>query len=436
MVKRSTAIVLLTSNKSKHYNQNMKTWFTYIASVLFAAATAFLFADYEIASTTFSYASTYLLRIGTLVTIPLVVFSLSSAIASIRKDKLGEKVFFPLITWTFVTSLLLPIVPAVFFYLYPSAFPVTSSAGSSGDIVGYYINYAIDANLNALGVINPFNAMATASSIILPLVILSWIFGLFLNPSSDTIRPAYAVMNSFSEIMHKIARFYTVYGYIIAYFAFTDLFLSIYVEKTALVVPGFIVMLLIITAIILFVLLPLLFAIFTKFKKNPYKVLALSISSLFMSLSSGNTLNAVATNIATSRLSLGVQKRNAVTSTFFYTLFAKGGSAAIGTFLTLTLITAMGGILDQSTIIFVALATTASSFISFSSFGMESIITTYVALKLLNVDLYGAESALLSISMITNGLSSLIDSAIMAMGTKVVSVKTKTDIEVPYKDYI
>ena len=414
----------------------MKTWFTYIAAAVFALATAFLFADYQIASSTFSLISTYLVRLGTLITIPVIVFSFPSAIASLRKDRLGGYAASSIITWTLVTSIILPMVPAVFFYLYPSAFPVTSSAGSSGDLVGYYTEYAMMSNINALSVVNPFNTIATASSIVLPLIILSWIFGIFLNPSSDTIRPAYAVMNSFSEIMHKIARFYTVDGCIIAYFSLTDLFLSAYVEKTVIAVPSFLFMLLIITGIIVFALLPILFALFTKFKKNPYKVLFLSISSLVMSLSSGNVLSSVATNMTTSRYSLGVQKRNAVTSTIFFSLFSKGGSAAISTFLILTLITAMGGILDSTTIILVALAASAASFVAFTSFGMESVITTYIALKILNVDLYGAESALLSILMITNGLSSLLDSAVIAMGTKAVSVATKTDMEVPYKDYI
>ena len=414
----------------------MKTWFTYIAAAVFALATAFLFADYQIASSTFSLISTYLVSLGTLITIPVIVFSFPSAIASLRKDRLGGYAASSIITWTLVTSIILPMVPAVFFYLYPSAFPVTSSAGSSGDLVGYYTEYAMMSNINALSVVNPFNTIATASSIVLPLIILSWIFGIFLNPSSDTIRPAYAVMNSFSEIMHKIARFYTVYGYIIAYFSLTDLFLSAYVEKTVIAVPSFLFMLLIITGIIVFALLPILFALFTKFKKNPYKVLFLSISSLVMSLSSGNVLSSVATNMTTSRYSLGVQKRNAVTSTIFFSLFSKGGSAAISTFLILTLITAMGGILDSTTIILVALAASAASFVAFTSFGMESVITTYIALKILNVDLYGAESALLSILMITNGLSSLLDSAVIAMGTKAVSVATKTDMDVPYKDYI
>ncbi|HIS14633.1 MAG TPA: cation:dicarboxylase symporter family transporter, partial [Candidatus Ornithospirochaeta stercorigallinarum] len=314
----------------------MKTWFTYIAAAVFALATAFLFADYQIASSTFSLISTYLVRLGTLITIPVIVFSFPSAIASLRKDRLGGYAASSIITWTLVTSIILPMVPAVFFYLYPSAFPVTSSAGSSGDLVGYYTEYAMMSNINALSVVNPFNTIATASSIVLPLIILSWIFGIFLNPSSDTIRPAYAVMNSFSEIMHKIARFYTVYGYIIAYFSLTDLFLSAYVEKTVIAVPSFLFMLLIITGIIVFALLPILFALFTKFKKNPYKVLFLSISSLVMSLSTGNVLSSVATNMTTSRYSLGVQKRNAVTSTIFFSLFSKGGSAAISTFLILT----------------------------------------------------------------------------------------------------
>ena len=414
----------------------MKTWFTYIASILFAAATAFLFADYEMAANAFSIATTYLLRIGTLITIPLIVFSFPSAIASIRKDRMGAKVFSSLLSWTLATSILLPVVPSVIFYLYPSVFPVTSSAGSQGDVVGYFVNYAVSSNLNALNITNPFNAIATASGVFIPLLILSWIFGLFLKPSSDTIRPAYAVMNSFSEVIHKAARFYTVYGYVIAYFALTDLFLSSYVEKTVIAVPEFLLMLLIITSVIIFALLPLLFAIFTKFKKNPYKVLFLSISSIIMALGAGNTISSIATNISTARASLGVQKRNAVTSTFFLTVFAKGGSASISTFIVLTLITAMGGILDQNTIIFITLASIASSFVSFISFGMESVIITYIALKMLNIDLYGAESAIISILMVTNGLSSMIDAAIMAMGSKVVSVHTKTDIEIPYKDYL
>lgn len=414
----------------------MKTWFTYIAAFLFAAASAFLFADYEVVANTVSYISTYLLRIATLVTIPLLVFSFTSAIASIRKDKIGSIISNSIALWSIITAILLPLVPALLFYLYPTAFPVTSSAGSSGNVVGSYVSYALYSNLNALGVSNPFNAIATASTIFLPLLIICWIFGLFLNPSSDQIRPAYAVMNSFSEVMMKIARFYTTFGYIICYFTFLNLFLSTYTEKTLIVVPSFLLKLLAITAFILLVLLPFLFSAFTKFKKNPYKVLFLSISSLFLSLSTSNTVSAIATNITTSRLSLGEQKRTAVSSTFFLTLFAKGGSAAISTFLSLTLITAMGGILDISTIIIIALASSLCSYLSFTSFGLESVIITYLTLSLLNIDLYGAESALLSILMVTNGLGAMLDSAICALGCKIVSVKTKTDIEIPYKDYV
>ena len=195
-------------------------------------------------------------------------------------------------------------------------------------------------------------------------------------------------------------------------------------------------MLLVIALTIILVVLPLLFAIFTRFKKNPYKVLFLSLSTLIMATSTSDILSSVPINISASRYSLGVQKRNAVTSTFFYTIFAKGGSAAVSTFLILTLITAMGGVIDTSSIIFIAIASSAASFVSFTSFGMESVITTYIALKMLNIELYGAESALLSILMITNGLSSLIDAAIMALGTKYISIKTKTDLDIPYKDYI
>ncbi len=414
----------------------MKTWLSYLTALLCALATAFLFADSETALNVFSAASAFLLRTGTLVTIPLIVFSFTSATASIRKDRMGTRVSSSIIIWTLVTSILLPVVPLFVFCFSPVSFPVTSSAGSSGDIVKYYFNYAIAGNVNALRMINPFNTIATASGSLLPLIILSWIFGIFLKPSADTIRPAYAVMNSFSEVMHKIARFYTIYGYIIAYFALTDLFLSVYVEKTLIAVPLFLLLLLAVTLITLLLVLPLIFAVLVRFRKNPYKVIALSIASLVMALGASDTVSSIPLNISISRSSLGVQKRNSVTSTVFCSLFAKGGTACISTFLSLTLIRAMGGFLDTGTLVLIALSCTLASFISFTSLRFETAITTYAALKLLNISLYGAESALISLLMVTNGLSSLINAAIMALGAKYVSIRTETDSSLSYKDYL
>ncbi len=414
----------------------MKTWFTYIAALFFAAATAFLFADYEIVANTIAYISGYLINIATLVTLPVLVFSFTTAIASLRKDKMGGNAASSIIIWTLLTGIILPFIATGLFYLYPTAFPVTSSAGSSGDMAGYYVNYSLYSNLNALNMANPFNVMATASTVLLPLLILCWIFGAFLNPTSDQIRPAYAVMNSFSEVMHKIARFYTQFGYIICYFALSDLFLSTYIEKTLIAVPSYLIKLLIIASAAIFVALPLLFSICTRFRRNPYKALYLSLSSLLMGLSSGNIISVIPANITSGRLSLGEQKRHAVASSYFFALFAKGGSAAISTYLSLTLITAMGGVLDLSTMVIITLTVIAVSFISSASFGMESIFITYLALKLLKIDLYGAESALLSILMVTNGIGTMLDAAIMALGSKVTAVRSKTEIEIPYKDYV
>ena len=414
----------------------MKTWITYIAALLFGVATTLLFGDMPTATNVIVSVSDYIVSLGVFITIPLIVFSFTSAIASLRKDKVGGKLNGSVIGWSLVTSLLLPIAAGYLFYAFPTAFPVTSSAGTSPSILEYYAGMTSKNLTTGLMPYNPFFSIATASDMILPILIISWIFGYALKPDSDTIRPAYAVMNSFSEVMFRISRFYTVYGFIFVYFTSSAFFMRLYQEKTMLVSPMFFLQVIGIAVILMVVLIPFLFAIFTRFKKNPYGAMNRETASLLAGLTSGNLLFSLPIHLTLSRHNLGVQKRVSASVSPWMVIIGRGGTAAISSVATLSIIYALTGALDPVVVIMVALAAFLVSFTAFTSLGFEVMLAVHFILRVLNINLYGAEVAVIALIPLLNGIGTMIDAALMTLGTKIAGTAIDTDISTPYQDQI
>ena len=414
----------------------MKTWITYTTALLMGLAVALLFGNMAGASDVIGAISSYLINLGMFITIPMIVFSFSSAIASMRKDGIGVKCAKNLLLWTVLTSLLLPLVSSLLYIAFPFAFPVTGSAGSSGDIVGTYALYLAESSLSSFSPVNPFYTMTVSSKMIVALVLIMWIFGCFLKPSSDTIRPAYAVMNSFSEVMYRVAKFYAIYGYIMVFFTSSNLFMSLYEEKTVLAAPMFVICLCITVLIILLLLLPLLFSFMTGFKRNPYRSLHQQMASLIMAATSADILFSYPAMLSISRTNQGVQKRIASGTGTFSFIISRGGSAAIITSVTLSMIYAITGNIDMNIALLTAFASSLVSFsLAFFS-SMETVIGTFLVLKILNINLYGAEAAIISIVPLVGGLAAMLDTAIAFFACKITAANINIDTEAPYKDLI
>lgn len=414
----------------------MKTWITYLAALLFGLATALLFGDMAAATNVVSSVAGYIMSLGVFVTIPLIVFSFTSGIASLRKDKIGGKAAQGILLWAVFTSLLMPIVAGFLFSIYPIAFPVSSSAGNSNQLVPYLSQMATSSLASSLQPVNPFYTAVISSNLILPLVIVAWIFGYSMKPNADTIRPAYAVMNSFSEVMFRISRFYTVYGFILVFFTSADFFMKLYQEKTMQAAPIFFLEIVLIVLAMLLGALPLLYAIATRFKKNPYSAIYRSIAPLFAALTTGNILFSMPMNVTIARHNLGIQKRIGATASPFFALIGRGGTASISTVATLSLIYALTGNISSSIVILVALSAFLVSFTSFMALGYEVVLAIYFILKLLGIELYGAEVAAIALVPLLNGVASMLDAAIMALGCKITGFAVDTDIETPYQDQI
>ena len=415
----------------------MKTWITYIAAMLMGLATAMLFGSFAQTAGILSAVSSYMISLGIFISIPVVFITMAAGTASLMKDGKGKRVFGFSLLWSAVTAVILAFAAAIVFIAKPEDFPVTSSAGSAPGTLANHVSYMLGSAGSAMYPVNAFWSIVSTTRFIVPLIIISWILGLALKPSADIIRPAYTTMNSFSEVMYRVSRTYSVYGFFLVFAASASFFTEVYQEKTIFAVPEYAKLLAIATAVAIFAVLPLLYAIFTGFRKNPYKVIYRSVSSMLMGLSTANIIASIPLNESIARQNLGVQKRIASTATPLLSVIGKGGSAFAAVISMLTLFAeTTESVPPVSVIAITAITAAAVSFISSVSAGTETAVITVITLQILGSNLYGAENAIIAFLPILGGMAAMIDNLIVSFGNSIVASAVGTDVEIPYRDTI
>ena len=415
----------------------MKTWITYIAAMLMGLATALLFGDAAYASGILSAVSSFLVSLGIFITIPIIAFTLPSGIASLGKNRKGCRFTAAVILWAIAVAILLSLAAAAVYAVKPVQFPVTSTAGSTPGTLSNHVSYMLSASGSSLYPMNAFWSIATATYFILPLMIISWILGLAIRPSADVIRPAYTVMNSFAEVMYRISRTYTIYGFFLSYAASASLFIDVYQEKTLFAAPEYAKLMVIVFAVSILLVLPLLFGLFTHFKKNPYRILYRSAAAIITAFSTGSIIASISMNESIARQNNGVQKRIASVAVPFFAIAGRGGAAAIAVISILPLFQATAGNVPEAAV--VAITAGAAALISFASSaaaGTEIALITVLALRILNINLYGAENALIALLPLLGGFAAAIDAYSAALGSAVAASFIDTDTEIPYSDII
>ena len=404
----------------------METWLTYLAAFLMAGATAYTFSSSTPLLKMMSAATSFLTGVAALLFLVVSFVTIASGTASLRKNRLGGRTVRITILWAVVTTLILSMLGVILANGIPQIFPVSSSAGGNYSEVLNSFTSSIDA-LDAGSIIGKF---------FLPLVFAAFILGAALTPSSDVIRPAYTVMNSFSEAVYRIQRTAAYFGAFYVYVAGTAFFLNIWQEKTAFVSPKPFVALALSVLLVIMVVLPLLYAIFTGFRKNPYGVVGRGLAGLLTAFLSSNIYASSLMGESLSRSNMGIQKRISSTATPLSILIARGGTAFVSTLTTVTLLKTLGA--EISTFALVILALTISGLSLVSSFfpGVEIAVVSVFAIRFLNINVYGAEAAIVALLPILNGFAIMIDVLISFMASAIVGARTKTDAKIPLKDTI
>ena len=404
----------------------METWLTYIAALLMAEATAFTFASSGTLASTMANLTGWLGGIAAYVFAPLAFMTFASGIASLGKDRLEGKTIRSTVLWAVLTTALLSAIAAAVTVLFPQAFPVSSTAGGQvGPLMESY-----KASFDA------FKAVSTVSRIFIPVVLLAWMLGAALKPSADVIRPAYTVMNSWSEVMYRIQRTATFFGGFFVYIAGTSVFLNIWQEKTIAAAPALFATIGAAALAVILVVLPLLYAIFTGFKRNPYGIIGRSIASLATGFVSSNIYASALVNESVSRSNLGVQKRFSSTVVPLSIIITRGGTAFVSILSTVTLLKTLGAELNLVSLAAVAAMIAVFSFTSSLSAGFEIFAVSMAALKVLKVETYGAEACLVALLPFLNGVAVMLDSLLANMAASIASVRSRTDAKIPLKETI
>ena len=391
-----------------------------------AGATAYTFSSSTPLLKMMSAATSFLTGVAALLFLVVSFVTIASGTASLRKNRLGGRTVRITIFWAVVTTLILSMLGVILANGIPQIFPVSSSAGGNYSEVLNSFTSSIDA-LDAGSIIGKF---------FLPLVFAAFILGAALTPSSDVIRPAYTVMNSFSEAVYRIQRTAAYFGAFYVYVAGTAFFLNIWQEKTAFVSPKPFVALALSVLLVIMVVLPLLYAIFTGFRKNPYGVVGRGLAGLLTAFLSSNIYASSLMGESLSRSNMGIQKRISSTATPLSILIARGGTAFVSTLTTVTLLKTLGAEISTFALVLLALPISGLSLVSSFFPGVEIAVVSVFAIRFLNINVYGAEAAIVALLPILNGFAIMIDVLISFMASAIVGARTKTDAKIPLKDTI
>ena len=391
-----------------------------------AGATAYTFSSSTPLLKMMSAATSFLTGVAALLFLVVSFVTIASGTASLRKNRLGGRTVRITIFWAVVTTLILSMLGVILANGIPQIFPVSSSAGGNYTEVLSSFSSSIDT-LDSGSIIGKF---------FLPIVFAAFILGAALTPSSDVIRPAYTVMNSFSEAVYRIQRTAAYFGAFYVYVAGTAFFLNIWQEKTAFVSPEPFVALALSVLLVIMVVLPLIYAIFTGFRKNPYGVVGRGLAGLLTAFLSSNIYASSLMGESLSRSNMGIQKRISSTATPLSILIARGGTAFVSTLTTVTLLKTLGAEISTFALVILALTISGLSLVSFFFPGVEIAVVSVFAIRFLNINVYGAEAAIVALLPILNGFAVMIDVLISFMASAIVGARTKTDAKIPLKDTI
>ena len=413
----------------------MRIGLSYLFAAIFGVSTAIIFKDSTLLANGLTGISKVFYNLGTAMFILLIIFTLPAAVASLKKDKILGKASAVNLLVIFKFAITLPVIAVLMFYLFKTSFPTTSSASLTSTSSTFISSVFLNIKSLILETTNFFTLGIYPYTLALPLVVLAIIIGLAFTPSTDVVKPAYVVLNSFSEVMYRLSKMFTLFSYIMVFFFANQLTLALIIDETIFVRLDFVIYVLAFTAITYLVVTPLIFLVFSKGKLNPYKKSYLGLSLMAFFSGSSSYTSVVTMNVA--RNNLGVQKRITSFATIINNVFAKGGTAAIATIVIFSLLHSYQSLptsfLD---IVYLLAFIIIASFLSSLAYNTELIFTVFFALSLANINLYGAEMSILGIVVLLNGLALVLDSQIALLSSALIAIKTNTDIEVAQKDLI
>ena len=421
----------------------MKTWLTYLAAAAMGLAFELTFRDSLFFVSSMNFMADVVMKLGAFIVFPLAFFTMASGTASLSRRR-GRTSFVWLSTlfWALLTSLVLSLCAALVFRFLPEAFPETSTTPAAADQYNSLYSSLYSMTASKLVSANPlsFNAFLNfvkSGDCLIPVILLSLVFGYALRPTTQVIRPAYITLNSISEAMFRLARLVARFLWIGIFFLSGSWFYSIFKDGSVHYSSRFLILCIVVALVVLLGAIPLIFSVATGFKRNPYKQISRLISAAVASFFSVNYLFSQSTLYTDCRTNLGIQKNIVSAALPLHSVLTKGGSALVSTVCTCSLIYAINGSLPTLLqTVTVAFACTLVSFICCIHAGYEVLFCVTFALGLLDLNLSGKEFSLIGLLPLINGIALMIDTMLAGLGTSFTACHLKSDCDIVGKDTV
>jgi len=342
--------------------------------------------------------------------LPMLFFTLTAAIASLKKDRgTTTPVLGWSFLWNFITAIVLCLVASFAFYIFrPEGF---NSFSKSTAMVSY---------LN----IDTFQIFYAVPIII----ILALFIGRASNPDESYFYPAYAVLNSFSEVFFRLSKTLCRYAWFAIFFFAGFLFKQYFSSEMFSTYINLTLFILVLTVFVTFLILPLIIWCFSGFRVNPFRpvirLLGPSLSAFF----SNDPLFFYPKLFFTARNNLGVQKRIVGSSLPLSLFISKGGTAMISTLFCAFFAFEAKTPLDWPSLSILAFYCSMLSFLSGAHFKTEMLFICITALNFANVKLdQQAQLQLLYSLPLVTGFGYFLDAQIAGLSTYISGVRTKTN---------
>ncbi len=394
----------------------MKTRITYPIALVLGFVASFLlknWAPYHVALATLS---PIVKSLGIFILFPLIFVLALSAIASLRRHKDTFVVFASTILWALLAALLLSFAGMGIFLIKPFSLTLTTVGGSS--VAPAFFDFS---NLGRYFFSeNAFHQFTLSSMTLLPILVVALFFGIALRPDKEAIRPAYVVVNSFGEVMVRLARIMTVWGALFLLVISAEWFLN-YTIADFLQINDFWLLVGLAVAVVatLVVLLPLLFGILTGFRGgNPYRIISGVFPAVFASGFSNSILFGTIPLIALTQQNIGSRKRALGISVPLLTVISRAGSALIATLVTIGFVTTLQGALPPvQLMVLIALGSALFSLGASFSPGAELLFIVFMLFRAISAPAYSiVEGQLLILLPLLQILGLSLDAYVIAFG--------------------
>jgi len=400
----------------------MKAWIIYIGALLFGFAASTLLGAWQPYISFISFMVPIVKELTLFFLFPLVFILFTAESASLRRHQDTTHLYLSTIFWSLATTLLLTLAAMGLAVVLPKvvnlSLPMTTQAFPAIESLSF------EQIKTLLFSDNAFTQFTKSTTSLLPIIVVAAIVGYALKPDYEALRPAYVVTNSFAEVAMRLSRVITMVMAIAILFLAAGFTINSNLIQAVYTYLPLILSICAIAIIALNIILPLMYGLFTGFKKgNPYRLLFGAFSSLITSFLFMSTLESTITLVALGEHNNNVKKRIAGTAFPLYTIIGKGGSSMIATFTLITVLTWTGTI--EFTIgtlllvvLFASLVSLLSSFVPRFEVVFIMMFTFY---GLAGAPLEGTLSSVIILLPFIQSFAALIDTGVAILGASFTS---------------